>query len=204
MEILTRMLRTATRFRSRTTPAVLAALSIALAPGVATLADESDQSLEYAVKAAVLYKFSFFVEWPAAAFVSPTSPFRLCIVGEDPFGSTLDKAVNGQKVGTRPIEVRRLKTAGQDSGCQILYIGVSEAPRLGQIIETLRGSSVLTVSDGRAPGTAAGIIHFVIKDDRVRFDINDEAAAQNGLVISSKLMSLALNVKRTPPKEPVK
>jgi len=201
MDILTKMLRTSARFRSRTAPAVLAALSIALTPGAATAADES---LEYAVKAAFLYRFGSFVEWPAAAFISSTSPFRLCIVGEDPFGSTLDKAVSGQQVGARPIEVRRLKTVGRDSGCQILYIAVPEAPRLGQIIETLRGSSVLTVSDGRASGTAAGIIHFVIKDDRVRFDIDDEAAAQNGLVISSKLMSLALNVKRARPKEPAK
>jgi len=204
MVILTKMLRSAARFRSRTAPAVLAALSIALAPGAATAADESDESLEYAVKAAFLYRFGSFVEWPAAVFVSPTSPFRLCIVGEDPFGSTLDQAVSGQQVGTRPIEVRRLKTVGRESGCQTLYIGVSEAPRLGQILETLRGSSVLTVSDGRASGTATGIIHFVIKNDRVRFDIDDEAAAQNGLVISSKLMSLALNVKRARPKEPAK
>ena len=196
-----KMLRAAARFRSRTAPAVLAALSIALAPGGATAADES---LEYAVKAAVLYKFGFFVEWPATAFSSSTSPFRLCIVGEDPFGSILDKAVSGQQVGARSIEVRRLKAVGRDSGCQILYIGVSEAPRFGQIIEALRGSSVLTVSDGRAPGTAAGIIQFVIKDDRVRFDIDDVAAEQNGLAISSKLMSLALNVKRRPPKEPAK
>jgi len=201
MEILTQMLRAIARFRSRTAPAVLAALSIALAHGAATAADES---LEYAVKAAYLYKFGSFVEWPATAFISSTSPFRLCIVGEDPFGSILDKAVSGQQVGTRSIEVRRLKSVGRDSGCQILYIGVSEAPRFGQIIEALRGSSVLTVSDGRAPGTAAGIIQFVIKDDRVRFDIDEVAAEQNGLAISSKLMSLALNVKRRPPKEPAK
>ena len=128
--------------------------------------------------------------------MSSTSPFRLCIVGEDPFGSVLDKAVSGQQIGTRPIEVRRLKTVGRDSGCQVLYVGVSEAPRIGQIVETLRGSGVLTVSDGRAPGSAAGIINFVIQNDRVRFDIDDAAAAQNGLAISSKLLDIALHVKR--------
>lgn len=199
MEILTAIPGTAEL--SRRLRPVLAALIVAFAPAAARAADES---VEYAVKAAFLYKFGFFVEWPAAAFASPASPFRLCILGDDPFGPTLDKAVGGQQIGSRPVEVRRLKTAGRDSGCHILYIGASEAPRLAQIIEALRGTGVLTVSDGRLPGTATGIIHFQVKDDRVRFDIDDEAAAQNGLAISSKLMSLALNVKRRSSRETAK
>jgi hypothetical protein len=192
MEILIGWLRTAACSRSRTAAGILAALGIALAPGAASAADES---LEYAVKAAFLYKFGSFVEWPPAAFASPASPFQLCIVGEDPFGATLDKAIGGQQVAHRPIEVRRLKTVRPDSGCHIVYLAASEAQRLAQTIEALRGSSVLTVTDSRSPGMSAGIVNFVIKDDRVRFDIDDEAAAQNRLAISSKLLGVALSVK---------
>jgi hypothetical protein len=192
MEILTGLLRTAARSRSRTAAAMLAALGIALAPGGASAADES---LEYAVKAAFLYKFGSFVEWPATAFASSTSPFQLCIVGDDPFGAALDKAISGQQIAHRPIEARRLKTVRPDSGCHIAYLAASEAQRLAQTVEALRGSSVLTVTDNRPPGVPAGIVNFVIRDDRVRFDIDDEAAALNRLAISSKLLSVALSVK---------
>lgn len=191
MEILTNILRAAARLRSGSALAVVA-LGMALLPGKASAADES---VEYAVKAAFLHKFGSFVEWPATAFASPTSPFQLCVVGEDPFGAALDKAVSGQQIARRPVEVRRLKTVKPDSGCHIVYLAASETQRFAQINEALRGSSVLTVSDGRSPGAATGIINFVIKDDRVRFDIDDEAAAQNRLAISSKLLSVALNVK---------
>lgn len=191
MEILTNILRAAARLRSGSALAVVA-LGMTLLPGRASAADES---VEYAVKAAFLHKFGSFVEWPATAFASPASPFQLCVVGEDPFGAALDKAVSGQQIARRPVEVRRLKTVKPDSGCHIVYLAASETQRLAQIIEALRGSSVLTVSDGRSPGVATGIINFVIKDDRVRFDIDDEAAAQNRLAISSKLLSVALSVK---------
>lgn len=191
MEILTNIRRAAARLRSGSALA-LVALGVALLPGRASAAEES---VEYAVKAAFLYKFGSFVEWPATAFASPASPFQLCVVGEDPFGAALDKAVSGQQIARRPVEVRRLKTVKPDSGCHIMYLAASETQRLAQITEALRGSSVLTVSDGRSPGAATGIINFVIKDDRVRFDIDDEAAAQNRLAISSKLLGVALSVK---------
>ncbi|HEY8097093.1 MAG TPA: YfiR family protein [Methylophilaceae bacterium] len=155
----------------------------------------AEDSIEYGVKAAFLYKFGSYVEWPAAAFSSATSPFNLCLVGGDSqFGSTLDKVVGSNRINGRSVVIRRLKTAEKDSGCHILYIDGSEAQHSAQIIEVVRGSSVLTV--GNAGGTGSAIIDFVIVDNRVRFDIDDEAAAQKGLVISSKLMSLALNVRR--------
>ena len=198
MEILIRSLRVVTRLFSRAEAAVLAALCIALAPGMTTAAE--GESLEYAVKAAYLYKFGFFVEWPNTVFASPSSPINLCVVGEDPFGVTLDKAAGGQLIDAHPVIVRRLKTVGHDAGCHILYIGSTEAQRTAQIIAAVRGSGVLTVTDAQGPGVA-GIVNFMIKDNRVRFDIDEEAAAQNGLAISSKLLSLALNVKRRSLKE---
>jgi len=116
------------------------------------------------------------------------------VLGDDPFGAVLDRAVNGQQVSGRAIEVRRLKAVRADTGCHIVYIAPSEAPRMAQVTDALRGSGVLTVSD-KAPPSGTAVINFVIKDERVRFDIDDEAAAQNRLAISSKLLGVALNVK---------
>lgn len=158
------------------------------------------QIAEYAVKAAFLYKFGFFVEWPDSAFPSPTSPINLCIVGTDPFGKSLDTVVAGEQVNGHNVVVHRLKTVGPNPACHILYASGSEEQSKAQIIELLRGSNVLIVSDGAKYKSGSGIINFVIADNRVRFDIDEEAAAQNGLLISSKLMSLALNVKRRTPK----
>jgi hypothetical protein len=143
--------------------------------------------IEYAVKAAYLAKFPFYVEWPSAAFAAPNSPIVLCVVGEDPFGSMLDEAVAGQQVQGHPLLVRRMKTAPpRDAACHIAYLGVDARA------EHLRGSGMLLVTDAPAGG---GVIAFVLKDNRVRFTVDDEAAAQSGLIISSKLLSVALSVK---------
>lgn len=162
---------------------------------VSAPARAADETLEYPVKAAFLAKFGGFVEWPPAVFASPSTPVQLCVLGEDPFGATLDKAVSGQQAAGRPIEVRRVKAVRADSGCHIVYISPSETPRLAQVVEALRGSGVLTVSDVKAGAPQTGVINFVIKDQRVRFDIDDEAAMHNRLAISSKLLGVALNVK---------
>jgi hypothetical protein len=144
------------------------------------------EPLEYAVKAAYLAKFPFYVEWPPTAFAAPGSPLSLCIVGDDPFGSAIDEAVAGQQVQGRTINVRRMKTIARDAGCHIAYVGAD--PRT----EALRGGTVLVVTDGPNGG---GIINFVLRDNKVRFTVDDEAAFQNGLSISSKLLSVALSVR---------
>jgi hypothetical protein len=172
----------------------LVALWMAFASSFAIAAE--NEALEYAVKAAYLSKFGLYVEWPRAAFSSPSSALNLCIAGEDPFGATLDKAVADQRIGNRAIVVRRLKTVARDSGCHILYIGGSDRRHIRQVIDAVQGTGVLIVSDGAIPAPAGSIINFVVKDNRVRFDIDDEAADQNALTVSSKLLSLALNVKR--------
>lgn len=179
---------------SRNTMAgLLLALVLPCVPAGAARA--ADDSLEYPVKAAFLAKFGGFVEWPAGAFATAASALQLCVVGDDPFGPVLDRATSGQQAGGRPIEVKRLKAVRADSGCHIVYIAPSEAPRMVQLVDALRGSGVLTVSDLRAPSGAVGIVNFILKEERVRFDIDDDAAMQNRLVISSKLLGVALNVK---------
>jgi hypothetical protein len=197
MENLTMPTRLALRLCWYVLPAIFAASGLAVALDASAA---EDGSLEFKVKAALLSKFGLFVDWPGTAFSAPNSPLNVCVAGEDPFGILLDNTVGGQRIGERVIAVRRLKTVARDSGCHILYIGGSDSQRNAQTIEAVRGGSVLTVTDSGAGG-GIGIIDFVVKDNRVRFDINDEAAAQNGLVISSKLLNLALNVKPRRSKE---
>lgn len=153
----------------------------------------ADESLEYGVKAAFLYKFGSYVEWPSTAFESPNSPITLCVLGSnDAFISTLERVVGTESINNRSVIVRPIKTVDRNLGCHILYIDNVDAPYSPHIIDSLRGSSVLTVNNDGVPG----IIDFVISNNRVRFNIDDEAAAQNGLTISSKLLSVALKVKK--------
>ncbi len=160
----------------------------------ATGAQATTPTLEASVKATYLYKFAPFVEWPAAAFASPTSPFVLCIVGDDPFGAALDQAVSGQRVGDHPAVVRRLSRVEAGSGCHILYLSGSRTQSIPDAIRGVRGDPVLTVTD-RGAASSGAVIQFVVKDNRVRFDIDTAAASANRVAISSKLLSLALSSK---------
>jgi hypothetical protein len=151
-------------------------------------------SLEYPIKATYLYKFAPFVTWPESAFDSPNSPFVMCIVGEDPFGPLLDQAVAGQRVGQHAIIVRRLQKVDKGASCHILFVGASRGQTAADVLALVKGAPVLTVTD--SVGANASVIQFVVQDNRVRFRIDGQAAAQNGLVISSKLLSLALAPRR--------
>lgn len=173
------------RFR---TVFVAAVLVVILAPALALA-----QSLEYPVKATYLYKFAPFVEWPSSAFDGPSAPLVICVAGPDPFGAVLDQAVSGQRLGARPVIVRRAPKADRAAGCHILYIS---GPAAAEALSATRGAPVLTVTDSeRGPGASRGVIDFVIRDNKVRFQIDDQAAQHNGLSISSKLLSLAVAVK---------
>jgi hypothetical protein len=169
----------------------LLALAIALPGGTAHAQVDAP---EYVVKSAYLYKLGDYIQWPAEAFEAAASPINICIADDDPFGNALDTSIAGKMIAGRPILVRRLKSVEHGNGCHILYFGSSDAHRIAQELDAVRGSPVLTVTD-EARSNITGIIHFVVKDRRVRFDIDDGAAAANGLKISSKLFTLALSVK---------
>ena len=153
-------------------------------------------SLEYQVKAAYLYKLVSFVDWPSGSLPPPGAPITLCVAGDDPFGSVLDQAVRNQQVNGHPLAVRRMATVSQSAGCQVLYIAGSRRQSVASALQAAKGAPSLTVTEG--PQTPGSIIQFVVQDGRVRFTIDVTAAAQNGLTISSKLLSLALSVKDGP------
>lgn len=171
----------------------VAAVGVCSVPSSAYAA--SGSALEYAVKAAYLYKFGFFVEWPPATLAGASAPMNLCITGSDPFGPTLEEVIGDQRIQDHPINVRRTLAEDGHADCHILFIGGSDVELIDRIVASVSGLGVLTVTDLAYPTDTIGIINFVVKDNRVRFDIDERAAHESGLVISSKLLALALNVR---------
>jgi hypothetical protein len=164
----------------------LAALSLGLALALAAGGEAHADSLEYAVKAAYLTKFAPFITWPDAA-----PAVSLCVLGDDPFGGKLEQAAAGVRGSDRPLSVRHV--TAPDPSCQIVFLGVNDAGAEAALA-VLRGKPVVTVTDSDVK--SHGVISFVIVDNHVRFDIDDAAAAQSGLSISSKLLGLARAVKQ--------
>ena len=169
---------------------VLAGLMVLAAPARAQPPD-----LELAVKATYLYKLAPFVTWPESALGGPEDPLVICIQGQDPFGPLVDRAVAGQQVGPHPIVVRRVAKLDRAAGCQIAYVAGSAAQPVGQALAAVEGSPVLTVTDAEQ-GQTKGIVHLVLNGGKVRFAINTARAEADGLGISSKLLALAVEVRR--------
>ena len=149
-------------------------------------------SLEIAVKATDLYKFAAFIDWPTGAFPGPADPAVICVTGEDPFGPVLDQAVRGQKIGGRAITVLRLDRVDKAGACNILFAAASRRQPPAEVLDRVRGQPVLTVTDDASDPAARGMIDFVLRDGRVRFRIDPRMAERSGLLISSKLLSLAV------------
>ena len=156
---------------------------------------DADSDREYAVKAAYIYNFAKFVEWPADAFARPDSPFVIGIIGKDPFGSVIDKAVQGKTIDGRSFTVVRLKLDQDLKQCQILFVSASEKDKISRLFSDLKGAPVLTVGETPQFASRGGIINFKIENGTVRFEINPDAAKRAHLTISSKLLSLARIVK---------
>jgi hypothetical protein len=150
-----------------------------------------DSPSEYQVKAAYLFNFIKFVEWPEDAFADSLAPIVIGIAGDDPFGSALPEVVMGKTAQGRDLVIRRYHTGEDLRGASILFISASEKKRLPQILAGLRGSSALTVADMDGFLDAGGMIQFLSENDRVRFAINVDAASRARLKVSSKLLSLA-------------
>jgi hypothetical protein len=153
---------------------------------------------EYQVKAAFLYNFAKFVEWPPGTFAASTDPIGICIIGENPFGSTLESMVQGKKIGGRPFAVRSLTDIQFAKRCQILFIGAGEWKRARLVLDAVKGSPVLTVGETGDFTASGGVIAFQLEGPRVRIQIALEPAERAKLRISSKLLSLAEIAKRQP------
>lgn len=148
---------------------------------------------EYDVKAEFLYNFAKYVEWPSAAFHDDRSSLRLCVLGEDPFGGSLQEVAKAEAAG-RKVAVWRIPSMRDPVGCQLLFISRSERERLPQILQAVREAPVLTVGDTEGFLEQGGIVNFVLEGSKVRFEINQRSAERAGLKISSRLLRLATRV----------
>jgi YfiR/HmsC-like len=161
--------------------------------GVASQASAQDSSAssEYLVKAGFIYNFAKLVEWPATAFAQPDSPIVIGIWGSDPFGPVIDRVLDGKKVNARGFVVKRLKSLNDLKDCHILFVSSSEVARLSDAIHLAKNMPVLTI--GEMPGFArhGGIINLTLEDNKIRFEVNVDAAKEADLSISSRLLALA-------------
>ena len=152
------------------------------------------EPLEYQVKAAFLLNFTKFVECPPGAFADEHSPLAICILGEDPFGDALNEIVKGEAVNGHEIVVSRIGRPPAPKACQVLFVTRAEKDvrkMLGEL-----GPGVLTVGEGERFLQDGGVVAFVIENRRVRFDIDQSAAAKGMLNISSRLMNVARSVAK--------
>lgn len=162
----------------------LAGVTVLLAPPLARAVSEYD------VKAAFLLNFGKFVEWPSAA-----GDLEICVLGDDPFGSSLDDTVAGRTVGKRAVTTRRIARVDAAEGCSILFVSRSEEGAVDAILRRLSGAPVLLVADQARFAKRGGMINFVESNSKIRFEINEAAAKKAGLKISSQLLRLATIVE---------
>lgn len=145
---------------------------------------------EYQLKAAVIFNFAKFIDWPETAFEKADSPFKLGIIGETPLEEELTQLVRDKKLGNRSFLVKQVKTASEIKTCHMLFISQTERKRLQEILKAAEFGPVLTISELDRFMQSGGMIHFLMEGNKVRFEINDAAARKAGLRISSKLLSL--------------
>jgi hypothetical protein len=181
-----------------------------------SLSPQQSKPLEYEVKAVYLYNFGRFVQWPApnpAGTPSGTSTatpavaaddsFTICVLGRDPFGPVLDATLAGEVIDGRKLVAKRITSTRDATHCRIVFISSSEAFRIKEMLNSLEKSNALTVSEMPDFINSGGMIQFVLKDNKVRFEVNLIAAEKAGLTISSQLLKVATDIKRESPNEEV-
>lgn len=155
---------------------------------------QSADNAEYQMKAAFLFHFAQFVDWPPETFNAADSPLTYCTVGEDLFHGALDSALNGKKFGSRPFRVQHFKKVQEVQGCQVLFIGIAEKESTLAALANLQSTPVLTVGESERFAQDGGMIGFCVEENKVRFDINLAAAEHARLRISARLLALAKTV----------
>lgn len=170
--------------------ALAAALFLALTPALG----QQGAAPEVRIKAAFLYKFCSFVEWPSASFAEPGAPFSIGVLGADALADELARVVEGRTVGERAVLVRKLRRGASLAGLQVLFVGGPDAARLADVLEGARGLPLLTVTETRDRQAEGSMINFVLVEDKVRFDVALPPAEAGHLRISSRLLAVARKV----------
>lgn len=155
---------------------------------------QSSIEREYEIKAAYLFNFLNYIDWPAESLPPAGGALTIGILGESPFGTALGP-LNGKSIKGRTLTVKQLTSAKDAAQCQIVFICPSEKARLPEVLGQLKDSRILTVSEISGFAEQGGIINFFSERNKVRFQINLEAARRIQLNISSELLKLAKLVK---------
>lgn len=148
-------------------------------------------SREYQLKAAFIYNFAQFVEWPSNAFSNPSAPFVIGVVGDPSLGGTLEQAVKGKTAGKREIVVKYFANSAAVDHAHILFVSASERDRLGDLVKRATAESTLTIGDFDGFTAASGMVRFMTEDNRLRFEVNLDATNQGHLKFSAQLLKLA-------------
>lgn len=181
--------------------ALLMCLGVVVALQLGVTSPESpdiDEQKTAKVKAAYLYNFIKFVKWPEPKFSDPKAPYVICIWGKDPFGSLLDRTVNGKTVSGRPIVIRRVISKSSDTlvrsdceDCHVLFVSTSERQREEEIHALAMQLNILTVSDRYHFAPEGGMIGLLLKKGKIIFEVNYDVIKKADLKMSSKLLKLA-------------
>ncbi|MBI4605197.1 MAG: YfiR family protein [Planctomycetes bacterium] len=149
-----------------------------------------DQQTEYRIKAACLFNFAKFIEWPPQAFKDASSPVVFAVLGTDPFGEILEHTLKGKPVSGRPIAIKRFARLEDLEPCHVLFVGGSEKERVAAVLGAARAARAATVSEIEGFAESGGVFRFYLKDQKVQFELNHRAAKESGLEISSKLLKV--------------
>jgi len=172
------------------------ALSIGVATGVAGSrpAQADAQADEYRVKAAFLYKFGSYIEWPSGSFARADSPVAIGVMGADALADELVQIVAGRNVNGRPVRVRKLRPGDPIAGLHVLFVGRADSGRLAEILAAAKGRALLTVTESEEALELGSMINFVVVEDKVRFDIAPPPSESSNLKISARLLGVARKV----------
>lgn len=168
-------------------------------------APTASAQLEYEVKAAFLFRFAQFVEWPVDTFKEPSEPFTYCTIGDDPFHGALERTLTGKTIGQRQLRVEHLSGTGAGSStpkiaeCQVLFVsGPGDRKHVAETLASAGSLPILTVGEADQFAEDGGAIGFCTEDNKIRFEVNLDAAGKAGLKISAKLLALAKTVLGAP------
>ena len=175
------------------------AVALALLFGGSCARAESDTTTaEYRIKAAFLFKFVGFVDWPPATFDRADAPFTIGVLGGPTLGNELEQIAAGRQVNGHPVRVRLLGRGDSSAGLQVLFVGRSEAARLNAVAVAAEGMPTLVVSESDGALALGSAINFVVVDDKVRFDVALHSINRAGLKISARLLAVARVVQPDP------
>lgn len=183
--------------RRRPTAVWVAAFSVVVLVlfGYRDASAQSPSAHEYQLKAAFLYNFVKFVDWPSQALPERSDTLAMCVLGDDPFGEVLE-SIRDKPVKGKRLAVRRIASVKDAGGCHVLFVPSAEEKLLPQVVQTAQQASMLTVGETERFTAQGGMINFVVEKNKLRFEVNADSASRAGLRLSSHLLSLAKVVRQ--------